>query len=237
MAIVDAYWASHLGCSKDDLQGETIRIIRHGKELADYHGLFAFFRHETPVVSLPDACFGSLSAVLRALPTSDLCSPARFASVISAHSDTVIGPAFIGYADEITLRSISRPVRLLTSEHQSLVTALQATCPEIEWQHGGTRIGERPAFGVLVGDDLASIAGYEIWGGAIAHISVVTHPRYRKKGHARVAVTHAARHALEHGLVPQYRTLISNHASMRIADFLGFHPVATSVAARLSYPT
>jgi len=87
--------------------------------------------------------------------------------------------------------------------------------------------------GVFDVSELVSIAGYEIWGGTIAHVSVITHPAHRGRGYARSAVAAAASTALKAGLIPQYRTLESNGPSMSVARSLGFVHYATSVAVKL----
>jgi hypothetical protein len=46
-------------------------------------------------------------------------------------------------------------------------------------------------------------------------------------------VAHLAGVASAEGLIPQYRTLDANIASIRIAESLGFEGYATSVAVRL----
>jgi predicted GNAT family acetyltransferase len=93
-----------------------------------------------------------------------------------------------------------------------------------------------PASGVYHGNELVALAGYEVWGEMIAHIAVVTHPAFRGRGFGRCAVAHVARAALAAGLIPQYRTLESNLASIRVAESLGFslYAYATSVAVRLN---
>ncbi|HWB10699.1 MAG TPA: GNAT family N-acetyltransferase [Pirellulales bacterium] len=111
---------------------------------------------------------------------------------------------------------------------------LQQSCDPIEWQHGGSSV-EQPCSGIFVGKQLVSIAGYEVWGGSIAHLSVITHPGYRRRGFGRAATAHVALHAIEAGLLPQYRTLESNVGSLRIAKSLGFRRYATSLAIRLNW--
>jgi len=119
------------------------------------------------------------------------------------------------------------------SDDAPAVAALRAACREDEWEHGGSDVGQHPAFGVFVDDQLAALAGYEIWGGTIAHISVITHPAHRGRGFGAAAVAHITAHALAAGMLPQYRTLDSNQPSMRIAATLGFHRYATSLAMRM----
>jgi hypothetical protein len=81
---------------------------------------------------------------------------------------------------------------------------------------------------------LPSLAGYEVWGGVVAHISVITHPAFRRPRVRAQRSRAPGRRCLGcKGLVPQYRTLESNRPSMRIAESLGFVHYASSVAVRL----
>ena len=94
--------------------------------------------------------------------------------------------------------------------------------------------GDAPVAGTFAAGVLAAIAGYEVWGDAIAHISVVTHPAHRGRGLGAAAVSRIAAEALERGLLAQYRTLEANASSLAIADRLGFQPYARSLAVRLA---
>jgi predicted GNAT family acetyltransferase len=158
-------------------------------------------------------------------------TPACFADAFRASGYVVVGPAYIGYAQDI--RSPAHPVRPLTLHDTSAVNTLRAACTETEWEHGGSLLGERSSSGVFVDGQLVALAGYDVWAGIIAHISVVTHPAFRARGFGRSAVAHVVKRALLANLIPQYRTLEFNLASIRIADSLGFCHYATSVAVRL----
>jgi predicted GNAT family acetyltransferase len=84
---------------------------------------------------------------------------------------------------------------------------------------------------------LVALAGCEVWGGGIAHISVISHPRYRGKGYAGAVVSTLTATVLAQGLVPPYRTLESNTPSMHVAHRLGFVRYGVSMAVRLRQPT
>jgi GNAT superfamily N-acetyltransferase len=225
------YWAAHLGCEASELFTESIRVVTHSRELSDYPGVFALFRGGAATVSVPS---GGAESFRRLLPTQST-TPARFTEAFRLDKFTVIGPAYIGYAEAI--RWPSHPARLLTRRDASAAAALRAACNDVEWDHGGSCVEEHPASGVFAGDQLIALAGYEVWGGILAHISVITHPAFRRHGFGRNAVAHLAAAALAAGLVPQYRTLESNQASLRIAETLGFHRYATSVAVRPNLDT
>ena len=142
-----------------------------------------------------------------------------------------VGPAYIGYAT--TVAPPPHPVRMLTPEDAGAILAMQQACDPTEWDHGSSSPEDLCA-GVFVGEALVAFAGYEVWSQSIAHISIVTHPGFRGRGFGRSAVGYLAQHALEAGLLAQYRTLASNHASIRIAESLGFQPFAESRAVRFT---
>jgi GNAT superfamily N-acetyltransferase len=226
---ITRYWAVHLGCSFDALEKAGSHLIDHSAELADYNGVFAFSRDCALVISIPGQRLD-----LRKTLASAKCDDGpldRMARVLQPFSSKVIGPAFIGYADQVA-EPIHQPVTL-SNAHREAVEALKDACTDQEWEHGGTDISSHPASGVFFGDQLVALAGYEVWGGVIAHISVITHPRFRGCGYGQSAVSDNAARALSEGLVPQYRTLESNLPSLRVADDLGFVRYATSISFRL----
>lgn len=228
-SIANTYWAIHLGCSPDELFAEPLRIVTHGAELADYCGVFALFRCGGVTASIPPDRADTLRALLSSLPHG--CSPDSVASALSPVSSAVIGPAYIGYAEAAS--QPAHPARALGPDDAAALHALRQSCDATEWEHGGSAIAH-PCSAVFAGGRVAALAGYEVWGGTIAHIAVVTHPDFRRRGFGRSAVAHIAGRAIAAGLLPQYRTLQSNRASIRVADLLGFQSYATSMAVRLN---
>lgn len=228
VTIANAYWASHLGCPPHTLFADPLSIQIHGGELADYWGAFALFRNGAAIASLPSTCADKLKGLL-ATVVSD-CSPASFAKALASVASVVIGPAYVGYATTVNLPE--HPARSLTQGDDLVLRDLQQACDATEWEHGGCA-ADSPASGVFAEDQLVSVASYEVWGGTIAHISVITHPDFRGQGLGRSAVAHLAQRAILSGLLPQYRTLVSNVRSIRLAESLGFQHYATSMAVRL----
>ena len=104
IAVVTNYWTSHLGCSVTDLSGKAPIVIAHSSELAGYRGLIAFFREAAPGISVPADLRQSASAYVATLSPHDFGSPTNFAACLQSLPGTVIGPAFVGYADHSTLR-------------------------------------------------------------------------------------------------------------------------------------
>lgn len=109
-----------------------------------------------------------------------------------------------------------------------LAELLAAACPEDLAESGLANIGS-PAFVSRSSDGtIASACGYRRWPNGVAHLSVLTHPEHRCRGHGRRAAAAAARHAVAEGLLPQWRA--RSVASQRLALTLGF----TRIGAQLS---
>ena len=194
---------------------------------------------EFPQISLPPALHAGLGDRARSWLRADVADPVRLEERLAPLvASAVIGPAFIGYSSRATFaEALAANVRPLTLADQAEVAQFRAHCDPVEWEHGGSPLGGVPTFGAFDGrGELAAMAGYEVWGERIAHISVVTAPARRARGHGGHAVAQAAEHALRAGLLPQYRTLLSNRPSMRLAERLGFECYGFSVYVKLAGP-
>jgi hypothetical protein len=97
ISIASAYWARHLGCARDELFAEPMRLVTHGRELADYSGVFALFRNGATIASLPPDRTEKLQKLLSAVPRDG--SPESFARALRSVATAVISPAFVGYAE------------------------------------------------------------------------------------------------------------------------------------------
>jgi GNAT superfamily N-acetyltransferase len=124
--------------------------------------------------------------------------------------------------------------RALVPGDAASVARLRDGCTTEEWDHGGSDPETAPAFGCFDAQgDLLALAGYKTWGEEIAHLSIFSARDHRGRGFGRAAVAWAARHALDAGLLPPYRTLVANGPSMGIATRLGFERYGFSVFVRL----
>ena len=234
--LLDDYWAGFLGVPRERLRPGEPLLVAHAAELGDYAGMYAqSFGGAAPVVSLPAAVLARFGSAAVAAAAGGLVDDGRWSRVFGGALERVVGPAEIRYADAATLRAVGgdTSARLLAMADAAALEGLRRACSETEWAHAGSRSVEHPAAGVFVDGELAAVAGYEVWGGRIAHVGVVTHPGHRGRGLGASAVEHVVRAAVDTGLVPQYRTLASNVPSLRIADRLGFVPYAVSLAARV----
>ena len=227
-SVAAAFWAAHLGCSAGELFSAPFRVIVHGADWADYDGVFALFRGGGAIVSVPSERAGALRILLA--PLSAGGSPELLAAILRPVAVSAVGPAYLGYAEATP--PPEHPARVVGAEDASALAAMRQECDPAEWMHGGSDL-PRPCSAVFVDARIVALAGYEVWGGTVAHLYAITHPAFRGHGFGRSAVAHLAGRALAAGLLPQYRTLASNRASMRLAESLGFHAYATSMAVRL----
>ncbi len=213
------------------------RVQPHAGALLGNSGIWILVAGGAPLVSLPIDATDALSERAQGWSAADVADVGQLRAQVSPLSpravEKIIGPAFIGYglADSLDL-SFAELARPLLTHAQ--VEELQTACDPEQWDHGGSELDSERTFGVVdATNQLVALAGYEVWNGTIAHISIITHPLRRGRGFGRAAVAAAARHALGAGLTPQYRTLRENAPSIRIAQRLGFIEYGFSVYVRL----
>jgi hypothetical protein len=109
-------------------------------------------------------------------PRTDWCD------VLGDEVDQIIRPAFIGYADGATFHTWApNTARPLGADDAAHVAELQAACGALEWEHGGSELGQNLAAGVYISERLVALTGSEVLGG-IAHTSVITHPPISGEG-------------------------------------------------------
>lgn len=189
-----------------------------------------------PLVSLPKTALAVIGERARRWTERTIRDvPTLLREIRPLEVEKVIGPAFIGYGTQPTLELASATrARKLGRADVRAIERLRTACSEEDWEHGGSHFEKSPLFGAGDGlDELAALAGYEVWNEKIAHISIVSAPERRGRGFATAAVALAARHALSAGLVPQYRTLLANAAAMGVARRLRFEEYGVSVYVRL----
>ena len=228
-----------MGCSVADLRPSATRVQEHRGGQLGNPGIWILVLGEHPVISLPPVA-SALSARAANWTRAQLATPssllADLGTLGAGRIERIIGPASISYGLEGLYLEDAARARVLTAADTAALERLRAACSNEEWDHGGSEHAAAGAlFGTFDGAELVAVASYRIWGDAIAHISIATAPARRGRGFGKAAVALAARRALEAGLVPQYRTLRSNTASMAIGRHLCFIEYGFSVAVRLRW--
>lgn len=236
LATVDRFWARDLGCQIPSLHAAETRVQEHSDSYAGYRGVFILVTDGAPLVSVPTDLSHAVRDRLARLRAADVGDTRVLHQILDACGiDQIIGPAFIGYKDAAAQAGSQDAVRVLGDADEGAFRALESACSELDWQHGAPPWVPGDVVGAFSeAEELSAVAGFKIWGEAIAHIYVVSRPAHRGQGHGLSAVEAAVRVALERGLVPQFRTLESNLPAMHIARRLRFQRYGLSVAVRLA---
>lgn len=233
LALLERFWIDELGCHPEDLASAKVTVVAHGT-LAGYAGIY-FFRHrEALIISAPENLVAGLRGSLGAFSPDELFARSTIAQILGPSAQKVIGPAWIG---GILPGDFAPPrggeVRELRAADASAASALFAACTNEEVEHSSLEIGKGVLTGAFAGGALAALAGYERLFGCLAHIGVLSHPAHRGKGMAAAAIGLATELALKEELGIQYQTLLSNDASVRAAQRLGYREFARTIAVRL----
>jgi GNAT superfamily N-acetyltransferase len=239
LQVVDRFWAGDLGCAPEALRPQAPRVQVHGGGLQGYQGVFVLaLGGAAPVVSAPPGLAAALAPRAAVFAGRAAADPEALRALLAPAPVTrVIGPASLAYADATTfvVPAPAARARPLAPNDRGAFDELAGACPPDDWTPKGFAFDGGPLFGAF-GDrgELLAVAGFELWGDHLAHLSVVTHPAARGHGHGSAVVAAAARAALATGLVLQYRALEANLPSRGVARKLGFTPHGWSIAARLT---
>jgi hypothetical protein len=230
---VDAYWASYFGCTVDDLNGTATRVFTH-TALATYDGALAFRHGNACIFSVPESSPEIERAKLRAAKPAEAFTAQFLAKVFVIDPDHVTGPAWVGVADRSSFKPEKSPARILTAADEAAMRDLAEGCGETAWKQSKIAVDRQTNFGLFVGPKLVAASGYLNLGGLLAYIGVITHPDYRGKGHAKSVVTASMTHAIEHHLLPMWRTLDAHDTAVKLAGAMGFQKYASTLDVQLT---
>ncbi|MEZ0109504.1 RimJ/RimL family protein N-acetyltransferase [Catenulispora sp. EB89] len=177
-----------------------------------------------------DATADAVRAALADCPPERLHDPVEAAEVLPAGE--ILGPAALAYLAPDAFRPASGPaVEQLPADHIDL-RALESRCSLEE--RGEASIGEltSPVFAIREGGDLIAAAGYVAWPRDTAHLAILTAPRARGRGLAKVTASSAVAHALAAGMLPQWRARVP--ASQRVAHALGFTELGVQIRLKIA---
>ncbi len=174
------------------------------------------------------------------LPGMELRSHSTLLSLSREHGGRGLGEAQLYFCDSLP-RFEGAPA--VVSSEAGLVRTLERRCPPDDIaeadlsgvQHPFVLLEEAAEPETEQPTPLAG-AGYDIWAGILAHISVITPPEERRKGYAQRIAAVAVEEAMGAGLVPQWRARTDNTASQRTARRAGFAFAGTQTSVLLDRP-
>ena len=228
--IIERFWATELGCPIEALRQPGISVVPRYQR-----GAFFLQIGHSLVFSVPELSMKRVEETVELTSAMECFDAAGIAELLGPSVTLILGPCPIGYLESTMLRVPEESTaRRLMPKDAGAVEQLSAECGREAWEHGGVEFGVHEAvFGAFTDVRLVAAASFERWGNVIAHVGVVTAPGHRGMGFGKATAAAATQHALGVGLLPQWRTLASNHTAISVGKALGFEMVATHYFARM----
>jgi RimJ/RimL family protein N-acetyltransferase len=192
---------------------------------------FVVLRGRAIVTAPNPAAAAAIRSVVVKLSVENLVDPESLGRELPLAD--VLGPATLAYVGEHDFRAAaqgSASIDRLSSGRPDL-RRLEILAGEEEWTESGLGEITSPAFAIRIQDEVVAAAGYRTWPGRTAHMSVLTAPEARGRGLARLTGSAAVAHALEAGLLPQWRARAPH--SKRVAAALGFRELGAQLSVEL----
>ncbi|MFI6083995.1 GNAT family N-acetyltransferase [Streptomyces sp. NPDC051217] len=188
---------------------------------------------DTAVVTAPDARGAeAMRDAAGKLSCEELVDPARLRETLSGTAPVVdvLGPAALCYLERGRDAFVPAPHERVAND-DSAPAALLATVGAADADESGLAEITSPAFLLRDGGDVVAAAGYVAWPRSVAHMCVLVAPHRRRRGLARLVASAAVSHALDAGLLPQWRA--RPYASRRVAAGLGFRELGAQLSVRM----
>jgi len=143
------------------------------------------------------------------------------------------GPAVLAYADPGCFKPHRGSEVATVAAGDAGVVGLAAACGNDDAEESSITGLTSPLSVIRASGQVVAASGYQEWCGELAHVGVLTHPRYRGRGLGTAVASAAVAHALAAGLLPQWRARSTIAASRRIARTLGFVDVGRQLSVQL----
>ncbi|MCZ1006414.1 GNAT family N-acetyltransferase [Streptomyces lydicus] len=186
---------------------------------------------DAAVITVPDKAQALLfrRAVVDT-PVESLMRPGTLRALLPVVD--VLGPAVLAYLSKDDFRPADdgAAITCLPPGHDDLRALAESVGPEDAAESGIDEV-DSPVFVVRDGPAAVAAAGYQRWPASTAHLCVLTAPQRRGRSLARQVASEAVAHALDAGLLPQWRA--RPEASRRVAAALGFREIGGQLSVRL----
>lgn len=233
LRTIDEYWAGYFGCRPEDLSRPGVLAVPHAA-LSGHLGVLVFRHGPTCVLSVPDLLLPRVRAAVRGRAPDEVFRADFLKALFDNEIDQISGPAWVGFADRDSFRSARLPgTRLLHPEDEAALRRLAEGCGEMAWKQSKVVFNRVPLYGHVEGEEIVAASGYQVLGGVIAYIGVVTHPAHRGKGYGKTVASASTEHALGKGLLAQWRTLRANAPAVAMAERMGFREYAATLDVHL----
>ena len=232
-----AFWAGEMGVSVPELlipvSGVRISIR------AAISGVLVFRRGDDVRIATADSNVERLGENLPRELGTDFCSPDLWRSVFPELCGSVTGPTRYCYLDAVPKAWPPPPasrkqvfVRGLAASDLKTYADFAMTLTRSERELSGLDAFGRQVWGVFSDGVLAAVAGYDAWPNRVAHIGVATHPDFRGRKFAQLAVQAASRGAVARRRIVQFACLSASVEAVAVASALGFSLFAETLITR-----
>ncbi len=233
VSLLKKYWFRELGCASETFGVGKTLVVSHGT-LTGYKGIIAFKFAGACIVSCPADFVPTLRNSLTGVATSVAFNPSYLENLPGIRVDRVIGPAWLGQITEADFLPQHGPeTRELSPSDIPLIKDFLASCSQQDIAVSSLEPERHLMFGTFVRRTLGAISNFEVLGGCVAHIGILTASKLRGQGIAKKAISLATATALKSALGIQYRTLVSNVPAIKAARRVGFSDFAETIAVRL----
>ena len=231
---VDIFWAAETGCNPEDFDTDAVVVIERPSDDGSEYAQFFLRKRRLQI-----RCSASIVDIVRNATygqAQDAIFDVAFVErALKGRIYRVLGPVYLGYLDALDSDREDPNVRLLSRNDVDALNDLRDSVTAQDREYSGLDPDQTIA-GYFIDRALVSAAGYEVWGGRIAHICVLTRGDARGAGYGRAFVRGIAVHAIDQGLIAQYQTLYENAPSLAIARSLGFEDYAARIFVRATAP-
>jgi hypothetical protein len=234
----DRFWAEYLGITPAELNQPGLSIAAH-VGLEGYRGVWCFRRRDRTVVSAPPGWIPHLQSRLPEIGQEHLMDETVLREVFGCDFDRLVGPAYQGcLLPELFRPHVTPHVRFLGPDDAALIEVFRVNCGQDAWEYAGFDDATSYLAGILEGDRILSLAGYNrVWRDEAGGPCILTHRAHRGRGWATATTSAVVGRALQEGKLLLYQTLETNMASISIARRLGYEQYARHVAVRLRAET
>ena len=143
------------------------------------------------------------------------------------------GPANLAYADRPAAPPTGAAAEIeMLAPADAAVMSFVARVPSADRDEAHVEASDVPLACLREDGAVVAVAGYRVWLGAVAHMSVLVDPARRCRGLATAVADAATDHACASGLVAQWRA--RPPASRAVARKLGFVDVGQQMSVRLA---
>jgi RimJ/RimL family protein N-acetyltransferase len=147
--------------------------------------------------------------------------------------DRVVGDARLAYGDAGTLRLAADDGTEAVRDDDPRLAALERDADQAEWLESSSDEPCEQRIGIADTRGLAAIASLQVWHGGVGHFGVFTRADCRGRGLGGQVVSPLIARALDEGCVAQWRSLVTNVPSCRVADHLGFETLGHQMVIRV----